>query len=169
MPSCENMQCHWTASPTALATSEAVLTYKARQSGSPSYLAFLISDYVLSRSLRSLDKLLLSRPYTSLSWRRTRHFLLVLQRSEMTCLLTVVLQLVSIVLNAILNANSFTLHTLITPSNSRLSRLQFQFSAWTDRRVTNWFCICIWTRIEISSINSAASNFQCIFVHIACI
>ena len=44
----------------------AVLTYKARQSGSPSYLASLISDYVPSRSLRSSDKLLLSRPYTSL-------------------------------------------------------------------------------------------------------
>ena len=43
-----------------------VLTYKARQSGSPSYLASLISDSVPSRSLRSSDKLLLSRPYTSL-------------------------------------------------------------------------------------------------------
>jgi len=51
--------------------------------------------------------------------------------------------LVSIVLNAILNANYFTPHTLITPSNSRLSRLRFRFFAWTDRRVTNWFCICI--------------------------
>jgi len=45
------------------------------------------------------------------------------------CLLTVVQQLVSIVLNAILNANSFTLRTLITPSpsNSRLSCLRFRF------------------------------------------
>jgi len=39
------------------------------------------------------------------SW-RTRHFLLERQRSGMTCLLTVVLQHVSIILNAILNANS---------------------------------------------------------------
>ena len=44
----------------------AVLTYKARQNGSPSYLASLISDYAPSRSLRSSDKQLLSRPYTSL-------------------------------------------------------------------------------------------------------
>ena len=42
----------------------------------------------------------LTRPW---SW-RTRHFLLVRQRSRMTCLLTVVRQLLSIVLNAILNA-----------------------------------------------------------------
>jgi len=44
----------------------AVLTYKARQSGRLSYLTSLISDCVPSRSLRSSDKLLLSRPYTSL-------------------------------------------------------------------------------------------------------
>jgi len=43
-----------------------VLTYKARQSRSPSYLASLISDCVPSRSLRLSDKLLLSHPYTSL-------------------------------------------------------------------------------------------------------
>jgi len=58
---------------------------------------------------------------------------------RMTCLLTVVLQLVSIVLNTILNANYFTRRTLITPSNSRLSHLRFWFFAWTDRSVTNWF------------------------------
>jgi len=40
-------------------------SYKVRQSGSPSYLASL-SDYAPDRSLRSSDKLLLSRPYTSL-------------------------------------------------------------------------------------------------------
>ena len=76
------------------------------------------------------------------SW-RTRHFLVVRQRSGMTCLLTVVLQLLSIVLNAILNANSFTLRTLITSSNSCLSRLRFRFIASTYWRFTNWFCICI--------------------------
>jgi len=37
-----------------------VLTYKARQSESPSYLASLISDYAPSHSLRSSGKLLLS-------------------------------------------------------------------------------------------------------------
>jgi len=36
-------------------------------------------------------------------------------------------QLVRIVLNAVLNANSFPPHTLITPSNGRLSRLRFLF------------------------------------------
>ena len=68
------MQCHRTAPYTALVTSETihidykltVLTYKATQSGSQSYLASLISDYVPSCSLRSSDKLLFSRPYTSL-------------------------------------------------------------------------------------------------------
>jgi len=98
----------------------AVLTYKARQSGSPSYLASFISDYVPSRSLRSSDRLLLSRPYTSLVM-ADKAF------SGMTSLLSVVLQLVSIVLNAILNANSFTPRTPITPSNSSLSRLRLRF------------------------------------------
>ena len=43
-----------------------ILTRRGRAEGSPSYLASLISDYVPSRSLRSSDKLLLSRSYTSL-------------------------------------------------------------------------------------------------------
>jgi len=38
-----------------------------------------------------------------------------------------------------LNANYFTPRMLITPSNSRLSRLRFWFFAWTYRHVTNWF------------------------------
>jgi len=77
----------------------------------------------------------LARPSSS----RTRHFLFMRQRSGMTCLLTVVRQLLSIVLNAILNANYFTPRTLINPSNSRHSCLLFRFFAWTDQRVTNWF------------------------------
>ena len=59
-------QLHWLPVKQRINYKLAVLTYKARQSGSPSYLASLISDYVPSRSLRSSDKLLLSRPYTSL-------------------------------------------------------------------------------------------------------
>jgi len=51
---------------------------------------------------------------------------------------TVVLQLVSVVLNAILNTNSFTLQVTVA---SRAS--DSGFFAWTDWRVTNWFCICI--------------------------
>ena len=66
------------------------------------------------------------------------------QRSGMTCLSTVVRQLLSIVLNATLNANYFTPCTLITPSNSRLLRLRFHFFAWTYRRVTNWFWLIDW-------------------------
>jgi len=77
------------------------------------------------------------------SW-QTRHFLFVHQRSGMTCLLTVVRQLLSIVLNAILNASCFTPRTLITASNSRLSLLWFRFFAWTYRRVTNWFSLIDW-------------------------
>ena len=73
------------------------------------------------------------------SSRRTRHFLFVCQRSGMTCLLTDVWQLLSIVLNTISNANYFTSCTLITPSNSHLSRRRFRFFAWTYRHVTNWF------------------------------
>jgi len=58
---------------------------------------------------------------------------------SMTCLLAVVLQLVWIILNVILNVNSFT---LITPSNGRLSCLRFRFFfAWINRHVTNWFRI----------------------------
>ena len=122
----------------------AVLTYKARQSGSPSYLASFISDYVPSRSLRSSDRLLLNRLYTSLIM-ADKAFSVSAPKiwNDLSFSITVVLQLVSIVLNTILNANSFTPHTLITPSNSRLPRLRFRFSAWTDRRITNWFCICI--------------------------
>ena len=45
----------------------------------------------------------------------------------MTCLLTVVRQLLSTVLSASLNANYFTPRMLITSSNSRLSRLRFRF------------------------------------------
>ena len=65
------------------------------------------------------------------SW-LTRHFLLVRQRSGMTCPLTVVLQFVWIVLNVILNANSFPPRTPITrytTSNSCLSRVWFLFTA----------------------------------------
>jgi len=88
----------------------AVLTYKATHSGSPSYLASPSHyiDYAPSRSLRSSDKQLPSRPHTSLlsSW-LTKHFLLVLQRSGMACLLTAALKLVWTVLNrnVTLNAN----------------------------------------------------------------
>jgi len=56
------------------------------------------------------------------SW-LTKHFLLVLQRSGMTYLLTAVLQLVRIVSNITLNANFSPAHMLITTSNSRLSRI----------------------------------------------
>ena len=59
-------QLHWLAVKQRIDYKLAVLTYKARQSGSPSYLSSLISDYVPSRSLRWSDILLLSRPYTSL-------------------------------------------------------------------------------------------------------
>jgi len=59
-------QLHWLPVKQRINYKLAVLTYKARQSGSPSCLASLISDYVPSRSLRSSDKLLLSHPYTSL-------------------------------------------------------------------------------------------------------
>jgi len=64
---------------------------------------------------------------THLSSWVTRHFLLVHQRSGMTCLSTVILQLVWIVLNVIFNTNSFPPHMLITPNNSCLSRLRFCF------------------------------------------
>jgi len=63
---------------------------------------------------------------TCLSSWLTKHFLFVLQRSPMTCLLTVVLQLVWILLNVTLNANFFPSRMLITPSNSRLSHHWFQ-------------------------------------------
>jgi len=54
-------QLHWLPVKQRIDYKLAVLTNKARQSGSPSYLASLISDYVPSRSgrsLRSSDKLL---------------------------------------------------------------------------------------------------------------
>jgi len=56
-------QLHWLPVKQRIDYKLAVLTYKVRQSGSPSYLASLISDYVPSRSLRSSDTLLLSHPY----------------------------------------------------------------------------------------------------------
>jgi len=56
---------HWLPVKQRVDYKLAVLTYRARQRGSPWYLASLISDYVSSRSLRPSDKLLLSRPYTS--------------------------------------------------------------------------------------------------------
>jgi len=87
------------------------------------------------------------------SW-RTRHFLLVRQRSGMTCLLTVMRQLLSIVLNAILNANYFTPRMLITPSNSCLSRLRFRFFAWMYRRVTNWFWLIDWVQSQNMQYNT---------------
>ena len=59
-------QLHWLPVKQRINYKLAVLTCRARQSGSPSYLASLITDYVPSRSLRSSDKLLLSRPYTYL-------------------------------------------------------------------------------------------------------
>jgi len=59
-------QLHWLPVQQCIDYKLAVLTYKVRQSGSLSYLASLISDHVSSRLLRSSDKLLLSRPYTSL-------------------------------------------------------------------------------------------------------
>jgi len=84
------------------------------------------------------------------SW-RTRHFLFVRQRSGMTCLLTVVRQLLSTVLNAILNANYFTPHILISPSNSRFLHLWFWFFAWTYQRFTNWFWSLDWLMSLASS------------------
>ena len=57
---------HWLPMKQRINYKLTVLTYKARQSGSQSYLASLISDYVPSCSLRSSDKLLLSRSYMSL-------------------------------------------------------------------------------------------------------
>jgi len=56
-------QLHWLPVKQRINYKLAVLTYKVRQSGSPSYLASLITDYV--HGLRSSDKLLLSRPCTS--------------------------------------------------------------------------------------------------------
>jgi len=56
---------HWLPVKQRIDYKLAVLTCKARQSGSPSYLASLICDYVPSRLLRLSDKLRLSRPYTS--------------------------------------------------------------------------------------------------------
>jgi len=62
----------------------------------------------------------------------------------MICFLTIVLQLVWIILNISLNANSFHLVHWSLPV-SVASRFQFRFwGAWTDRCVTNWFCICIY-------------------------
>jgi len=90
------------------------------------------------------------------SW-QSRHSLLVCQRSGMTCLLTVVLQLVSIVLNAILNNNYFTTHTLITPSDSCLSRLRFHFFVWTDWCLTNWFWLIDWSPGHKQDRRSTAS------------
>ena len=122
----------------------AVLTYKARQSGSPSYLASLISDYVPSRSLRSSDKLLLGRPYTSL----------VMADKAFSVCAPKIWNDLSFNCRAATTVNSFkrnlkrelfyTARTLITPSNSRLSRLRFRFFAWTYRRVTNWFWLIDW-------------------------
>jgi len=67
------MQCHRTAPYTALVTSETTHRLQAHSfelqgeaEWKSSYLASLISDYVPSRSLRSSDKQLLSRPFTSL-------------------------------------------------------------------------------------------------------
>jgi len=57
---------HWLPVKQRIDYELTVLTYEARQSESPLYLTSLISDYAPSHSLRSLDKLLLSRPYTSL-------------------------------------------------------------------------------------------------------
>ena len=69
----------------------AVLTYKARQSGSPSCLASVINEYAPSRSLISRTNCCLAVLKRFLSW-LTKHFLLVLQRFGMTCLLTAMLQ-----------------------------------------------------------------------------
>jgi len=80
------------------------------------------------------------------SW-LTAHFLFVRQRSGMTCLLTVVRQLLSIVLkNAILNANSFTPHVRWSLPVTVASRASDSvFFAWTYRRVTNWFWLIDWS------------------------
>ena len=81
--------------------------------------------------------------FTRLSSWLTMRFPLVLQRSGMTCLLTAALQLVWIVLNITLKANFSPAHMLLTPSNSRLSRLWFHFFAWTNWHAINSNCICI--------------------------
>ena len=57
---------HWLPLKQRIGYKLAVSTHNVTQSVSPSYVASLISDYAPSRSLRSLDKQLLSRPYTSL-------------------------------------------------------------------------------------------------------
>ena len=96
-----------------------------------------------SCSLRSSDKLLLSRPYRSLVV-ADKAFSVSVPNIWNDLFLTVVLQLEWIVLNVILNTNSFPSNTLITPSSSCLLCLRFHFLAWTNRRFTNWSCICIW-------------------------
>jgi len=75
---------------TTLVTSE---TTHRLQAHSSSYLASLISDYVPSRSLRSSDKLLLSRPYTSLVM-ADKAFSVSNPKSWNDLLLTALLQLV---------------------------------------------------------------------------
>ena len=112
----------------ASTTKLAVLTYKARQSGSPSYLASLISDYAPSRSLRSSDKQLLSRPYTSLVIANKALSVsspkiwndLTFNSRAATCVN-------SFKRIVTLNANFSPERMLITPSNSRLSHLRFRF------------------------------------------
>ena len=63
---CSATELHWLPVKQRIEYKLAVLTYKTRQSGSPPYLLSLDSDHVSSRSLRSSDKLLFRRPYTSI-------------------------------------------------------------------------------------------------------
>jgi len=125
MPSYKNMQhhrtahtLHWLPMKQCIDYKLAVLTYKARHSGSPPYLASLISDYVPSCLPRSLHKLLLNRPYTSL---------IVVDKAfsvsapkiwnELSFNCHAVAQTV---LNVISSMNYFPSCTLITPTNQSL-------------------------------------------------
>jgi len=108
-----------------------ILTRRGTVEGSPSYLASVISDYVPFRSLRSSDKLLLSRPYMSL---------------------VMADKALSVSAPKIWNDLSFNCRaaTCVSSFQCSLKRELFLHRVrWSlpvrvaFRRVTNWFCICI--------------------------
>jgi len=115
MPSCENMQCRRTAPYTTLVTSETTHRLQAGRfdlQGEAEWksvvsgidLSLVTMHHLVQWDRRTNSCLAI---LTRLSSWQTKHFLLVLQRSGMTCLLTAVLQLVWIVLNVTLNAYFF--------------------------------------------------------------
>jgi hypothetical protein len=57
---------HWLPVKQRVDYKLAVIAYKTRSTGVPSYLSSLIEDYVPSRSLRSSDQMLLSAPCVKL-------------------------------------------------------------------------------------------------------